>query len=68
MTLRHDTLPIVTSRGKAKMLLTAITYIGAGIGCFMAMMVGGLLIGMGLTRELPSKAKWDAAGPYKVEA
>ncbi len=50
------------------MLLTAITYIGAGIGCFMAMMVGGLLIGMGLTRELPSKAKWDAAGPYKVEA
>ena len=47
------------------MLLQAVTYIGAGIGFFFVMSAFGLLIGMWLTRSLPSKAKWDAVGPYK---
>ncbi|SVA48870.1 uncharacterized protein METZ01_LOCUS101724 [marine metagenome] len=45
------------------MLLEAIKMIGAGVGFFMLMMVFGLLMGMALTRSLPSKAKWDAAAP-----
>ena len=47
------------------MLIQAVTYIGAGMAFFVAMSVLGMLIGMAITRELPSKAKWDAAGAYK---
>tara|TARA_B100000929_G_scaffold261576_1_gene226441 strand:- start:43 stop:192 length:150 start_codon:yes stop_codon:yes gene_type:complete len=43
------------------MLIQAITYIGAGVAFFILSSAFGLLIGMWLTRSLPSKAKWDAA-------
>ena len=45
------------------MLLEAIKMIGAGVGFFMLVMVFGLFMVMVMTRSLPSKAKWDAAGP-----
>jgi len=45
------------------MLLEAVKMIGFGVGFFMITMVLGLLLVMVMTRSLPSKAKWDAAGP-----
>lgn len=42
-------------------MLTAITYIGAGIGFFVAMNITGVLIVMAFMGEVPSKAKWDKA-------
>lgn len=50
------------------MLIQAITYIGAGVAFFVASTAFGLLIGMWLTRSLPSKAKWDSVKAQQVSA